>query len=304
MNMLFVNPTDHRCGVHAYGRNLFQNLEGSSRVRWTYCEPESTGALRAFCSMPTPKAVVYNYSSLIGSFLSEAPFPWLDCPQAFVFHDAEVNERFDAIFFSDPTFTPHGKWHVIGRPLPRYEPKPFKYGNGVTFGCHGFLGAWADQVVYRVMKEFEHATIRLNLPYARYGDANGDSARSAADRCRDMVQSTGINLEISHEFLLIDKLLDWLASNDMNVYIRPPEHHWRGVSSATDSALAVNRPIAINKSDAFRHLHNLSPSICVEDSSLTEIFANGLSPLVAFKAKWCDPETIQRQVEDVLMKLE
>lgn len=302
MKALLVNPTNPVCGVHAYGKNLFQNLEGSTRVRWTYAEPENIGALRALCSMPTPSAVLYNYSSLIGSFLSEAPFPWINCPQGFVFHDAEANDRFDAIFFSDPTFAPHGKWHVLGRPLPRYEVKPFQYRNGVTFGCHGFLGAWANEVVNRVLQEFEFATIRLNLPFAKYGDASGSQAMAMANQCREMVANKpGIKLEISHEFLPLDSLLDWLAGNDMNIYVRPISMGWRGVSSAPDSALAANRPLAINKSNAFRHLHNLSPSICVEDSSLTEIFANGLSPLVAFKAKWCDPEILRWQVEDVLM---
>lgn len=304
LNAIFVNPTNPVCGVHAYGVNLFHNLEGSTRCRWTYLEPENIGALRAAASMPSPDAVVYNYSSLIGSFLSEAPFSWINCPQAFVFHDAEVNERFDAIFFSDPTFTPYGKWHVLGRPLPKAPslivPDRTKLP---TFGVHGFLGAWADQLVHRVTQEFENANIRLLLPYARYGDANGDAARAMADRCRSMVNNSAITLEISHDFLPQPQLLEWLASNDMNVYIRPPEMQWRGVSSATDSALAVNRPIAINKSSAFRHLHSLSPSICVEDSSLTEIFSNGLSPLVAFKAKWCEPEVIREQVESVLMKL-
>lgn len=304
MNMLFVNPTDPMCGVHAYGKNLFQNLEGSNLVRWTYCEPENIGALRALCSMPVPGAVVYNYSSLIGSFLSEAPFDWLKCPQAFVFHDAEVNERFDAIFFSDPTFTPYGKWHVLGRPLPAFNPSTYVERTTVpVFGCHGFLGAWSDQVVHRVMQEFEYAKIRLLLPFARYGDANGDAARAMADRCRSMVNIPGIILEISHDFLPQPQLLEWLGANDMNVYIRPPSHSWRGVSSAPDSALAVKRPLAVNRSNAFRHLHNLNPSICVEDASLMDIFGSGLSPTTKLRVDW-SPERIREQVEDVLMKLE
>jgi hypothetical protein len=306
VNALFVNYPEPACGVAQFGRNLWAILKDSGRVRWHYAEPSTVGELRTYSSMPDPDVVVYNWQSGQGGFLNEAPFSWLNAQQYLVYHDNDINENaWSGIFFSDPAMTPRGNWHVIGRPLPAFNKLSDRPVNATpTFGCHGFLGTWADQVVHRVMQEFEYAKIRLSLPYATYGDSHGDAARAMADRCRNMVvNNPGITLEISHDFLHLPQLLEWLAANDMNVYIRPTSMHWRGVSSAPDSALAVNRPIAVNKCSAFRHLHNLSPSICIEDRSLIEIFSNGLSPLVGFKAKWCSPEIIRDQIECVLMKL-
>lgn len=310
MNALFVNYPEPACGVAQFGRNLWQILKDSNNVRWAYAEPETVGELRSISSMPTPDVVLYNWQSGQGGILNDAPFDWLRCKQALVYHDNDINDRWDAMLFADPTFTPYGKWHVIGRPLPTIKNPFHKVVDGRPhdvpwIGCNGFIGAWADQVVHRVCSEMEYALIRLNLPFAKYGDSNGDGARAMADRCRSIASgSPGIQLQIRHEFLGPDQLINWLAHNDLNCYIRPPGMNWRGISSAPDFALAAGRPIAINKCNAFRHLHRLSPSICVEDSSLMEIFSNGLSPLVAFKAKWCDPERIRDEVESVLMKLE
>lgn len=306
MNCIFVNYPEPKCGVVQFGRNLWGVLKDSGNVRWSYAEPTTVGELRSVTSMPEPDAVLYNWQGGQGGFLADAPFPWLSAKQYLVYHDLAVDEsKWDGILFSDPTMTPRGKWHVLGRPLPEYHlPRTVGRSEMPVFGCNGFIGAWADQVVHRVMQEFEYARIRLNLPFARYGDADGSQARAMADRCRNMVvNNPGIKLEISHDFLPQPELLNWLAANDLNLYIRPSNMNWRGVSSAPDSALAVNRPMAVNKCNAFRHLHNLKPSICVEDHSLLEIIGNGLSPLVEFKAKWCDPEVIRRQVEEAILRL-
>ncbi len=302
MNCLFVNYPEPACGVSQFGRNLWAILKDSTRVQWKYCEPTTIGELRTFTSMPEPDCLLINWQSGQGGFLADAPFSWLGAKQYLVYHDNDINENsWSGILFSDPVMTPRGKWHPIGRPLPEYKGSNTP-GDGLVIGVHGFIGAWADQVVHKVMQEFESATIRLNLPYATYGDADGSAARSMADRCRNMVNNSGITLEVSHNFLPIGQLLDWLAANTINVYIRPTNMNWRGVSSAPDSAIAVKRPLAVNRCNAFRHLHNLSPSICVEDSSLMDIIGYGLSPTTKLRADW-SPENIRRQVEDVLLRL-
>jgi len=307
MNCLFVNGYgEQACGVVAYGKSLYDNLKDSTNIRWNYCEPPTPGALRAMSTMPTPDVTVFNYQSGQGGFLADAPFPFLK-KQVLVFHDCQVDEaRWDAILFSDPTMNPRGKWHKIGRPIPQYKPKGLHPINPELprpiVGVHGFIGAWADQVVHRVMQEFETATVTLSLPFAKYSDSTGAAAMAMADRCRNMVAGSGIRLFVSHDFKPQWELVEWLHSNDLNCYIRPPEMNWRGVSSAPDCALAARRPLAINKCSSFRHLHHLSPSICVEDFSLMEIIGNGLSPLVKLYSDW-SPENIRQDVEKVLFGL-
>lgn len=307
MNALFVNgSTEPQCGVNQFGKNLYAILAGSNNIQWAYHEATTVGAFRAVTSMPSPGAVLYNWQGGQGGILADAPFPWLRCPQSLVYHDLAVDEnKWDAILFSDPTFTPRGKWHVIGRPLPQFDIPNVKMPLKLpTFGVHGFLGAWSDQVVHYVTQGFENAAIRLSLPFAKYGDSDGSKAMAMAERCMSMVANhPGIRLKITHDFLEPEALVFWLSQNDVNCYFRPGDMNWRGISSAPDFALAANKPIAINRCNAFRHLHGLSPSICIEDSSLTDIFSNGLSPLTAFKARWCDPQVIRDQVERVLMNL-
>ena len=303
MKALFINTNEPACGVHAYGLNLYSVLEPSNSIDWFYCEPLSEPELRMAVEIMEPDCCVVNYQALIGGFLAGAPFPYMK-RSFLVYHDCDIDEsRWNGIFFSDPTMQPKTKWCPIGRPIPEFKVIMQPLGkDGVVIGVHGFLGAWSDQVVKRVINEFEYATIRLQLPYSKFCDPNGDAARGMADCCRQMVYGTGVNLEISHEFLPQPQLLQWLAQNDLNCYIRPVEMNWRGVSSAPDCALAVRKPIAVNSCNAFRHLHRLSPSICVEDNPLEDIIRNGLSPLVPLYSAWA-PEVVRQQVEAVLMNL-
>lgn len=304
MNCLFVNPVNPTCGVHAYGKRLYECLAPSTRMRWTYAEPPTEGALRALTRMPTPDAVIYNWQGGIGGFLAGAPFAWLKCPQILVYHDLDVNEsKWSAILFSDPGMSSRGKWHSIGRPLGRILERTLNPTLGLpVIGVHGFMGAWAPLVVERVLQEFPEAIVELHLPFATYGDADGRHARASAQRCQEMTQGTNVAVNVNHEFMDEDLLLDWLNVSDINCYFRPKEMHWRGVSSATDLAIASGVPLAINKSSAFRHLHNLSPSICIEDLSLKKILENGVTPLKPLYSRWA-PDVIREQVERVIESL-
>jgi hypothetical protein len=305
MNLLFVNGTEPACGVYQYGENLWEILRESTRCQWSCCKPQDMESLGLAARSSDARFILYNWQKGMGGFLSGAPFAWR-IPQGLVYHDCDIDDsRWDAIFFSDTTMQPHGKWIPIGRPLPKFNiPRVGRcLHEAPIFGVHGFIGAWAEDVVFRVMQEFEHATVRLSLPAARFADPDGAAAMAMAERCRRMVHGTGIKLDISHDFKSSDQLLDWLHANDMNCYFRPLAMNWRGISSATDAALAVGRPIAINKCSAFRHLHGLSPSICIEDSSFMGIFGSGLSPLVPFKSKWCDPDLIRIRIEDAIHQI-
>lgn len=239
--------------------------------------------------------------------MSQAPFANVG-KQVLFYHDLGINEKFwDAILFADPTMKPHGKWHPIGRPIPEFKPEKAHYhhdhsNDGPVIGCHGFLGAWADNVVSIVMKEFEYATVRLHLPFSPFCDPAGAMALETARHCRQMIDPARIHLDITHDFMTQPQLLEWLSQNDLNAYLRPVGMNWNGVSSACDCALAVRKPIAINRSNAFRHLHGTNPSICVEDCTLSDIISNGLDPLIPAYQAW-SPENIRRQVEEVLLSL-
>lgn len=301
MRALFVNSAEPRCGVHQYGENLFRCIKLHSGLEWSSVKSGNYEALATAAGICKPDVIVYNWQSGIGGYMAGAPFEGLG-RQVLVYHDNDVDySRWDAFLFSDPTMASNGKWHSIGRPLP-VSPPPQPLSKVITIGVNGFIGAWADRVVEQALKEFEYAEVRIRLPLAVYGDDHGNLAGAMAAKCAEMVKGTGIHVNISHDFLEPDELLKWLAGNTINCYFRDPSWRWRGVSSSLDSALAARRPIAVNRCNAFRHVHCASPSICIEDSSLTEIIAHGVSPLVPFYQKWT-AESVAKQVDDVLLSL-
>ena len=95
------------------------------------------------------------------------------------------------------------------------------------------------------------------------------------NNCRKLITNQNIELEISHEFLQDADLLDFLAANSMNVFMYE-DKGGRGLSSALDMALAVNRPVAVSNCPMFRHLLNTCPFVNADDYTLKEILTHNI----------------------------
>lgn len=279
MKVLFVNTQESRCGVHQYGESLLSVMANELHdFTITRVAPSSSQEFLSCYDSIKPDVTLYNWQSGIGGWMSEAPFKNAG-RQVLIYHDLEARfDDFDAIIFSDPTMNQSGNWHPIGRPLRRLSPFRDRSPGIPRVGVNGFIGAWARNVVSQLASEFERCLIRLHLPYAYYGDRDGVMARSSAEACRSMLPA-GFEVEVSHEFMAWDDLQLWLSENDINCYFRDMTP-WRGVSSSIDAAMCARRPISVNRCQAFRHMHDCSPSICVEDRTIREIISTGMSPLV------------------------
>lgn len=302
-SVLFVNTTEPRCGVHQYGQNLYDAIGDSLRYAVYYHQPESERALQMAARLHQADVIIYNWSPNIGGWMGGSPFQPYARHHIAVYHDGHIpHESFDAILFSDPTMPQHSNWYPIGRPVPRWEVQdlPMRPKDIPWIGINGFLGAWAVIGVRQILHEFPKCKLRLHLPAAVYGDPDGAQAAAQIQACANLVAlRPETTLEVRREFLPMPELLQWLSDNDLNVYARDAAAPWRGVSSVLDPALAVRRPIAVNLCSAFRHVHNLQPSICIEHNSLRTILENGVVPLLPLYKTW-GPEAVRRQVEDVL----
>lgn len=304
MRILFVNPYDPHCGVYQYGLRLMGCLHSSRIHHWRYCDPQTADDFLSLCHFARPDLVVWNTHPNIPGWLQGAPLPAEGARHVAIYHDGpEPDSRFSAVLFSDPTMPQHGRWYPIGRPLPAPTTLSCPGTPLPTIGVNGFLGAWAMIAMRQILHEFHDCTINLHLPFATYGDGSGATAAATAAECVAFaaLHRPRVKVNVSHDFLPTAVLVDRLASNHLNCYMRDLPPTWRGVSSVLDCALAARRPIAVNKCVAFRHVHQCKPSICIEDTPLRQILSNGIAPLQPLLEAW-SPDRVREGVESALAK--
>ncbi|MFN8289569.1 MAG: methyltransferase domain-containing protein [Chitinophagaceae bacterium] len=298
-NVLFINHPEKECGVHQFGENVFGAIRHSASFNFIYCECSSRAGLEGFVNKHNPEAIIYNYYGSTMPWLNTGITRSIRVPHIGIIHEVtqeRVNQAnktlFDFHIAPDPTvLLTNPIVFKTGRLVPVYKGT-YQYPEKVTIGSFGFgtKGKGFARIIETVQKEFDTAHIRMNIPFARFGDADGAGARSYADSCRRLITKPGISLDITHDFLSQEEVLTFLAGNTINCFFYE-ENKNRGISSVTDLALAVDKPVAISKSFMFRNMFGTSPSVCIEDLTLKEIIRNGTAPLLPFKKEWT-PENL------------
>jgi hypothetical protein len=312
-DVLFINHAKQQCGVHQFGKQIFDALKDSQKVAFAYHEIAVATDLPEAMARHRPQAVIVNWHPATElRHLKGWPLWSLGVPVIGLMHDVSDDQLND----KDDTEFDYYIWHApsaeitnplvyrMGRliqPAPRQRPPPRR----LTFGSFGFAGAWKnfEGLVARIHAEFDDCLIRLNIPSGDYCDSDGSEARKVAERCRAMLAKPGVELEVTHHFWSVDEVIDFLAGNTMNVFFY--QRHGKGISSAMDLALAARRPLALVRDSMARHLFAVEPSIFVEDRSLREILETGVAPLLPFIEDW-SAANIRRDyeamIEDVLAR--
>jgi hypothetical protein len=218
----------------------------------------------------------------------------LDHPEykhLFIFHDGNVRKNYDGyLFFGAGEKDPEArriveeKSFILPRPLFDYE-NVYEKNEIPHIGSFG-LGGWHKgfpELVTLVNNTFDKAVLNIHMPYATFGDAKGVEAKKIAAKCRALNTNPNIQLNLTDNLLSNDGVLDFLAKNDLNVFLYYAQNE--GLSSVIDYALSVSRPIAITDNMMFRHFS--SPDIVVSDSnSLIDIMNKGTAPLEKFYKAW------------------
>ncbi len=300
--IIFINPTEPRCGVHQYGLALFDILLKSKKHMPVMTGLDDWGLTTELFKSFDPAIMIWNWHPLIASHLSDGPPRQYSCRHILVKHEDHVQEpAYDRVIFSAPQEDYRNVRH-IGRPLPHWPIREIPPPNTGTIrvGCHGFGGAWAAQLATQLVttEDVSKMTFNFHLPYSPYVDPNGVHAERHAKMVQQILCPRGGTVNTWKHFMGMRALIDWLSVNHVNCYIRD-KVHWVGVSSALDAALVARRPIAINKCEAFRHFWDCKPSICLEDRSLTDIIASGDEPLAPLREKWSQAN-ILAQIEKVI----
>ena len=293
--ILVVSHKNKSCGIYQYGVNITKALQKSIRYSFIYAECSNERELEKYIIQNNPSAIIYNYYPKTMPWLNSKITRKYKVLQLEIMHevtqeeaDKATQEMFDYHLCPDPTLVENNPYVFKTRRLilpyinSTYLPDTVTIGSfGFGFGDKGF-----ERLVETVKKEFDQARIVLHLPFNDLIDPKGKfHALVTAKRCRNLIKNQGIELIINHNFLPVHQLLDFLASNTLNAFFYDIHKH-RGISSCIEHALAVQRPIAITKCGMFRHVWNASPSICIENSSLTKIIENGIVPLVPFYNEW------------------
>ena len=289
--VLCVNHRDKQCGVHQFFKRLTEPLLKSQNFDVYYIDPGDVSEFDYWLAQINPSIILFNY-------YTGATMPWLT-PQKVsalkarakclcVFHEVNIDHMgFDLIFHQDPTNTDE-RFVNLARPIPTF--KSFYDDNDTPMiGSFGFGlgGKGFTRLTALVSQQFERAHIRINIPFAKFGDENGQGARDWAKSARDCLTNENVTLEVTHDFMDEPQLLDWLAHNDINCFLYD-ENYGRGISGTLDYALAVRRPIAITKSWQFKHIWHYDDSFLVENHQIPHILDRGVSHLEKFHHIWGD----------------
>ncbi|WP_157677653.1 methyltransferase domain-containing protein [Methanoregula boonei] len=316
--ILFVNHRPQKCGVYEFGLAIGNTLTKSRKYNFIYREIDNWLEFKEIFDQLKPSIVLYNYYPSTMGWISE----WngmsinshkVNAIQIGIIHEVtqEISDRttdllFDYYIAADPTLLLKNPIvYKTGRLIPRFEGK-LQSNKIINIGSFGFAtqGKGFIKIIEKVQEEFDEAMINLNISFAKYADENGDNAKKIAKEAQKFVTKKGIFLNISHEHLSTDDLLKFLSKNDLNMFLYEYQEN-RGISSVTDWAVSVKKPLVITKSKMFRHLFECYPSICIEDNSIKTILKNGIKPIEWLYEEWSPDNLLwdyERIVTDILNK--
>jgi hypothetical protein len=297
---LFCNHRNTACGVQQYGQKLFKPMLKSEKYQCYYIDIETGQEFDHWANELQPNIVVYN-------FYSSVTMPWLTSAkieqnrnrfkQLSIFHELDLWPMgFDALIHQNPLNT-DTRYFSISRPVPDHVPIQWHCSVPVfsSFGF-GLGGKGFTRIIDQVKKEYDEAIIRLNIPYAAFGDSQGTGAKSYSDACKALLEGLqGISLQVTHNLLSENELIDWLAMSTCNCFFYDA-NIGRGLTGTLDYALAAGKPIAITRSDQFCHMADAP--IHIEDYSLHDIIARGIQPLQKYKEQW-NSKAVVRDFETI-----
>lgn len=255
MRILFLNHSAERCGVADYGRRLYDILERKFVIT----------------ELPFDKSdvVLYNYhhATISTDMVNDIKKGYPELRHIALYHEGPIDVEFDKVI----------KVSNLPRPLFNVEHEQFPHPIPVigSFGF-GFGNKGYTRIAQLVKEQYDKAILRLHIPSAEFGDNDGVQAASEIQKVTDILGRSGIELQVSTNFMPHDAMLRWLSANDLNLFLYD-DMPGRGLSSTIDYALSVKRPIGISNSCMFRHIYK--PEIDANLNSLQSIIDRGIEPL-------------------------
>lgn len=302
LKVLFFNHAQQACGVYQYGEKVFNAICKSNLFEFTYYKVQSAQDIAQAINLLEPDIAIFNWHQFTMPWCNDellVNFPHVKFLA--IWHDPNCTPPalIKNLISQDPTqpelVTADRSIFSSLRLIRDFAPMTMPHKLPVI-GSAGFPNGHKNlpETITRIQNEFDEAIIRLHMPGGFFSGGQ-DSAKLHADACRQKLNKPGITLEISHDFLTSDDLLNWLSSNDINVFLYH-DFQGHGISSIIDDALTVRQPMALSRSHMFRHVWDI-PEIFVENLPIKKIMENGTAPLEKVYERWNEEKFVQKYEE-------
>ena len=304
IKVLILNHQHIECGVYQIGERIFNIAVKSKKVSYEYRVVKSWIEYKTALSDVKPDYVIYNYHW--------DRMPWLqdsditgnrDMKHYFIYHDGSMMKVFDKylVFGSLPPKVDADKapwFQVMPRPLYRFDGN-YRVNDVVNVGSFGF--AFNHKKFHTIApfvgSQFEQAVVNLHFTNPYFGDTEHNKIADIVNLCHRNCPAN-VKLNITNNFTNDNGVLQFLANNDLNLFVYDTSIQNPGISSAIDYALSVRRPIAVSDNMMFRHIS--SKDIMVEHSKLKDIINRGTVPLEPFYREW-SPEKFSTAMDNLFV---
>jgi hypothetical protein len=289
-NILVLNNPAKKCGISQLGIRSYDLIKAASSHNVTYLGTNSVEELQDYIVNNQVDALVANYFISTMSWSDEF-VKNLKIPKVCIFHDAvstlkHCSEVYDAVVFVKPNFTERNNIVAGVRPIRRFEYK--NYSNETfTIGTHGLcVSPWKryHEILTVCAKEYPKAKYKFNLVPAELGDINGEITRSTAEYCMKIASMFKLDLEITHNFFESETdLIDWLAQNDLNIYLSVGNND-NGPAASADLGISAQKPIVVNRDRMYEHFFPYISNY--PDSTLVQLYEKNKSAVKDLYDLW------------------
>ena len=304
---LFVNCVKAQDSIFESGKMTYECLIGSDVFSLDYVEisPEN----RAFSTDYDFYFFNYHYVTMdwldAASLKEELPGLKMTMVLEVSPNDPFVYcspDYFDVYCVLDPTLKgDEQKTFAFPRPLEVFEQsEPYRPKEIPVIGSFGFAtpGKGFETLVEAVNREFERATVKINLPYASYVENSAEYAAELARKCCEKAKP-GIEVVVTHEFMSKPELIKWCAANTINCFFY--DRNMPGLAATTDQAIASGRPLLISKNNTFRHIQQYIKPFPYQ--GLRDAIETTPEKVSRIRHDW-SPAQFRRRFETVLQKFE
>lgn len=275
-NILVLNNPAKKCGISQLGIRSYDLIKAASPHNVSYLATDNVEVFKNYIEENKIDALVANYFISTMSWSDEFVSN-LQIPKVCIFHDAvstlkHCSEVYNAVVFVKPNFRERDNIVAGVRPIRRFEDKNYSTEE-FTIGTHGLcVSPWKryHEILTVCAKEYPKAKYKFNLVPAELGDINGEITRSTAEYCMKIASLFKLNLEITHHFFEAESdLIDWLAKNDLNIYLSIGNND-NGPAASADLGISAQKPIVVNRDKMYEHFFPYISNY--PDSTLKELY--------------------------------